>query len=165
MLPAIDLYTDGSCPKNPGPGGWAFAFKDRDRIFEGAGAVDATTNNRMEMMGVIRGLEYLRRYYFSHVVDGGSFPQITVYSDSQYVIKGLQDWSHKWRKHGWQRRDYKTNKWLPVSNADLWQQLYPMVHDELKVQLKWVRGHIGIELNERCDVLAGEAVKKLIMSL
>jgi len=142
---SLTLFTDGACQGNPGPGGWGFIIKDRQgrELGRGSGGERPTTNNRMELTSVIRGLEMLAPTQLVRLV-----------TDSQYVAKGLSEWLAGWKKRGWKR---KTAKGLePVANEDLWRQL-----DELaatrKVVCHWVRGHAGHPENEECDRMAVEA--------
>ncbi len=137
--PAIELYTDGACSGNPGPGGWAYILKylKSGDVVEHSGGEPATTNNRMELMSVIEGLVAL---------DGSC--RVELYSDSQYVCKGLSEWLDQWKARGWRRgRNEK------VKNVDLWQRL-----DELRrfheLSTNWIRGHNDHPENERCDELA-----------
>lgn len=138
-LEYVKLFTDGACKGNPGPGGWAFILQHpaSGKAHEGSGGEAHTTNNRMELMGVIRGLEMLK---LPLTVD--------LYSDSQYVLKGLRDWMAGWKRSGWRTADRQ-----PVKNQDLWVAL-----DELKakhtLRFHWVKGHSGHPENERCDRLA-----------
>jgi len=154
----IDVYTDGSCPRNSKagarPGGWAFAYELEGGLVTRSGAVPDTTNNRMEMRAVLEALRHFKREW-------PKLPAITVYSDSQYVVNGLNLWGEKWQRFGWKRLDYH-RKWQPISNDDLWKKLYPLFHDEIGAKIKWVRGHRGTRLNEVCDELAGRAVWDLI---
>ena len=135
----VVAFTDGGCRGNPGVGAWAFLLVDLDtrKALEAAGGEQLTTNNRMELMGVIRGLEVMR---LPLIVD--------LYSDSQYVLKGLEQWMPGWKRGGWRTADGK-----PVKNRELWVQL-----DELMVKhtlrFHWVRGHSGHPENERCDRMA-----------
>lgn len=130
----VTVYTDGSCFLNPGYGGWAAILQSEQHgevVLQGG--YELTTNNRMEMMGILRAMEYL----------GKAHPcVITLYSDSEYVVKGINQWMHSWAKKGWQRK-----------NADLWKQLYHWAHIH-KLKAEWVRGHSGHIMNERCDRLA-----------
>ncbi len=141
-LPRVELYTDGACSGNPGPGGWGYILRHRvsQNEREASGGEKATTNNRMELTAVIRGLEALTR---PSVVE--------LYSDSQYVLKGLGEWMEGWKRRGW-----KTAGKKPVKNQDLWERL-----DELKgeheIRFHWVRGHNEHPENERCDRLAVRA--------
>lgn len=147
---SVELYTDGACSGNPGPGGWAFILKHpaTGNVLERAGAEPNTTNNRMELLGAIRGLETLKRPC-----------QVELITDSQYVGKGLLEWMPKWKAQGWRRREGKAFK--PVINLDLWQRL-----DELarfhRVHVQWVRGHDGHPENEACDRMAVAAYRALM---
>jgi len=140
--PHVELFTDGACSGNPGPGGWAFLLRHpkTGKSVERNGGEPDTTNNRMELTAVIEGLGSLTR---PSTVD--------LYSDSQYVLKGLDEWIAGWKKKGW-----RTASKAPVKNVDLWQRL-----DELKsvheIRFHWVRGHDGHPENERVDQLAVEA--------
>jgi len=150
----IDLYCDGSCPRPHGPGGWAFIVVGNGNEVERSGAERATTNNRMEMMAAIRGLEWLASNKY-----GGERVKIT--SDSQYVIHGLNQWGFAWRQAGWRRKD-EDGEWVKVKNVDLWPRLFGLAHDTFRAEFEWVRGHAGHDYNERCDKLAGEAAWELI---
>lgn len=138
-LPLVELYTDGACSGNPGPGGWAYILKhpSSGSEKEGSGGERATTNNRMELLAVIRGLEALSKP-----------TRVVLYSDSQYVLNGLKEWMASWKQRGW-----KTASKQPVKNQDLWMQL-----DELmgvhSLRFHWVRGHNDHPENERADRLA-----------
>lgn len=138
-LPLVELYTDGACSGNPGPGGWAYILKHpaSGSEKEGSGGERDTTNNRMELQAVIRGLEVLSRP-----------SRVELYSDSQYVLNGLREWMASWKKRGW-----KTAGKQPVKNRDLWMRL-----DELmgvhSLSFHWVRGHNDHPENERADRLA-----------
>jgi ribonuclease HI len=140
-LSTVEIYTDGACRGNPGPGGWAalLLFGERERELSGAEA--ATTNNRMELTAVIRALEALER-----PVRG------SVYTDSQYVRQGVLEWLPQWKARGWKTADKK-----PVKNQDLWQVLDALVpgHD---LTWHWVKGHSGNPGNERVDALANRAI-------
>lgn len=133
----VKLYADGSCSGNPGPGGWGtiLSFGQHEKELSG-GEMD-TTNNRMELTGVIRGLEALTRTC-----------TVEVYTDSNYVVQGMKTWIHDWKANGW-----RTSAKKPVKNEDLWRRI-----DELAAQHKitwhWVKGHNGHEYNERADRLA-----------
>lgn len=143
----VELYTDGACSGNPGPGGWAFVLKHpaTGKELEHAGAEPETTNNRMELMAVIRGLEALK-----------SPSVVELYSDSQYVLNGLKEWMEGWKKKGW-----RTASKQPVKNIDLWKEL-----DQLKsrheLRFHWIRGHNEHPENERCDRLAVAAREALV---
>jgi ribonuclease HI len=138
-LPHVELYTDGACSGNPGPGGWAFVLKHpaSGKSKESSGGERETTNNRMELSAVIQGLSVLNT---RSVVD--------LYSDSKYVLDGISTWIHGWKKKGWKTADKK-----PVKNVDLWQALDEQVqkHD---VRFHWIKGHNEHPENERCDALA-----------
>ena len=139
----VELFTDGACLGNPGPGGWAalLRFKGADKELSGGEAM--TTNNRMEMMAVIEGLRALTRPC-----------RIAVTTDSQYVQKGITEWIHSWKRRGWKTADKK-----PVKNVDLWQALDEAcgTHD---ISWHWVKGHAGHTENERVDVLARTEAEK-----
>lgn len=153
---SIQLFTDGSCPRNPGPGGWAFVVIGMDaKPICRSGASRDTTNNRMEMLAVIRGLEFLIRE--------DTFWPIEIVSDSQYVIRGLSEWCKKWKANDWHRKDEK-GRWVPISNPDLWKLLHGLAHVTLRdlCSFTWQRGHVGHEYNELCDKMAGEAAWRLI---
>lgn len=140
----LKIWTDGSCLGNPGPGGWAFVATDGQNMAERSGGEHNTTNNRMELMAVIRALTAARRH-----------TEIEIHTDSQYVKNGMQTWIKNWRKNNWRTADKK-----PVKNQDLWQQLDALA-STIKIHWVWVRGHNGEELNERCDELARAAAAKL----
>lgn len=146
----VELYTDGACSGNPGPGGWAFILKHpaSGKEVDGAGAELETTNNRMELMAVIAGLESVRRPC-----------RVEVYSDSQYVLKGLREWLDQWIKRGW-----RTAGKQAVKNQDLWERLDALrkTHD---LSFHWVRGHNEHPENERCDRMAVAAREALVEGL
>ena len=150
----IDLYTDGSCPRNPGPGGWAFCAVGNGNEFTQSGADKDTTNNRMEMVAVIKGLEWLVR-------EGYAGERVLVISDSQYVIRGLDQWCHSWKRNGWRRKN-ENGVWVAIKNPDLWPRLHGLAHVTTRAEFKWQRGHVGHKYNELCDQLAGEAAWELI---
>ena len=133
----IDIYTDGACSGNPGPGGWGALLQNGETETELCGGEPGTTNNRMELLAVIEALQ--------------SFPQpvqARVYTDSQYVQKGISEWIHSWKRRGW-----KTASKEPVKNEDLWRRLDALVATHT-VEWRWVRGHNGHPENERADALA-----------
>ncbi len=138
-LEYMRLFTDGACKGNPGPGGWAYILKHpaSGKALEGSGGEAATTNNRMELLAVIRGLEMLR---LPLTVD--------LFSDSQYVLKGLREWMPRWKRKGW-----RTAEGGEVKNQDLWVALDGLVARH-RVNVHWVRGHSGHPENERCDRMA-----------
>lgn len=135
------LFTDGACSGNPGPGGWAALLRYRTQERELSGGEPATTNNRMEMLAVICGLEALKR----------PMP-VRIYTDSQYVMKGVTAWLAGWKRRGWKTADRQ-----PVKNVDLWQRLEAALSRH-QVEWQWVRGHDGHPENERVDALARAAI-------
>jgi ribonuclease HI len=139
----VEIFTDGACSGNPGPGGWGALLRYGDTEKELSGGERTTTNNRMELMGAIAALESLTKP--SHV---------KLYTDSQYVQKGASEWLAGWIKRGWKTADKS-----PVKNADLWQRLQTAMQPH-KVTFIWVRGHNGHAENERVDRLAVEAIGK-----
>ncbi|HUJ52772.1 MAG TPA: ribonuclease HI [Steroidobacteraceae bacterium] len=140
----IEIYTDGACRGNPGPGGWAALLKMGAREREISGAEALTTNNRMELTAVIRALEALKRPV-----------RARLYTDSQYVRRGITEWLSAWQARGWRTADRK-----PVKNQDLWQQLAPLAAAH-HIEWHWVPGHAGVPGNERVDRLANEAIDAL----
>ena len=142
--PDVELFTDGACSGNPGPGGWAAILRMGERERELSGGEPATTNNRMELMGVISGLEALKRPC-----------TVTVNTDSKYVLDGASKWIHGWKKNGWRTADKK-----PVKNVELWQRL-DAAQKPHKLRWVWVKGHSGHVENERADELARLEVEKL----
>jgi ribonuclease HI len=138
----VQLFTDGACSGNPGPGGWAFVLRHpkSGKEIERSGGEPETTNNRMELLAVIRGLETLKR------------PTVVqLMTDSTYVGKGLSEWMPKWKANGWKRREGA--RLVEVKNEDLWRQLDALLAQH-RVQFVHVRGHCGHVENERCDALA-----------
>lgn len=146
----VVLYTDGACSGNPGPGGWAFVLRHpaSGKEIEQAGGERETTNNRMELLAVIRGLEALKRS-----------TRVELVSDSTYVGKGMSEWMPKWKANGWRRKE--GNRFKPVKNEDLWRRLDELVGLH-QVQFTHVRGHTGHPENERCDTLAVAAYQKYL---
>jgi len=139
----VEIYTDGACSGNPGPGGWGALLRFSGTEKELSGGEANTTNNRMEMMGAIMALEALTQP-----------STVRLYTDSQYVQKGISEWLPGWIKRGWKTADKK-----PVKNADLWQRL-DAARKPHKVDFIWVRGHNGHAENERVDRLAVAAIAK-----
>ncbi len=137
----VEIFTDGACLGNPGPGGWGAILRWRDKTREMSGGSPASTNNRMELMAAIEALEALRRPGM----------RVRLYTDSMYVRDGITRWIHQWKRNGWRTAARK-----PVRNAELWQRLDAAMaaHD---VEWHWVRGHAGHPENERADALARAA--------
>ncbi|MTI09964.1 ribonuclease HI [Curvivirga aplysinae] len=146
MSNPVEIFTDGACSGNPGPGGWGTIMRWKGTEKELSGGELDTTNNRMELMAAIQGLETLKRPM-----------QVVLTTDSTYVKDGITKWIINWKKNGW-----KTAAKKPVKNADLWQRLDAAVsiHD---VKWKWVKGHAGHIENERCDELARQAANKVLL--
>jgi ribonuclease HI len=139
-LSHVEIATDGACKGNPGPGGWGVLIRMGTRERELSGGEKLTTNNRMELMAAIEGLNALKRPC-----------RVTLSTDSRYVMDGLTKWIHGWRKNGWKTSDKK-----PVKNADLWQALIDAAAPH-RVEWVWVKGHAGHPDNERADKLASDA--------
>ena len=140
----VDIYTDGACRGNPGPGGWAALLSTGGHEKEIAGAERLTTNNRMELLAVIRALEALTRPV-----------RARIYTDSEYVRRGITEWIHSWKTRNWVTAARKQ-----VKNQDLWQRLYELTQMH-EIDWHWVRGHANDELNNRCDELAVAARLKV----
>jgi ribonuclease HI len=139
--PVVEVWSDGACRGNPGPGGWGVLLRSNGTEKELYGGEAATTNNRMELTAAIRALEALKRP-----------SRVRLYTDSTYVQKGISTWIHGWKRRGWRTADKS-----PVKNEDLWKRL-----DELRTQHEvewhWVRGHAGHPENERADALANKGI-------
>ncbi|WP_376690044.1 ribonuclease HI [Wenzhouxiangella sp. EGI_FJ10409] len=140
MSEPVHIWTDGACLGNPGPGGWGALLRWNGHESELSGGEPETTNNRMELMAAIRGLESLKRPC-----------RVVLTTDSQYVRKGITEWMTNWKKNGW-----KTAAKKPVKNAELWQRL-DKARERHDVQWDWVKGHSGHPENERADELASAA--------
>jgi ribonuclease HI len=144
------LYTDGACSGNPGPGGWAFVLRHpvSGKEMERSGGEEVTTNNRMELSAVVRGLEALKKPSF-----------VELFTDSEYVRKGLSEWLAKWKSNGWRRREGQ--QWKEIKNEDLWRRLDELIAQH---QLKYTRvaGHSGHPENDRCDGLAVAAYQRYL---
>ena len=142
--PEVELFTDGACSGNPGPGGWGAILRMGEKERELSGSEASTTNNRMELMAAISGLEALKRPC-----------KVVLHTDSRYIMDGASKWIHGWKKNGWKTADKK-----PVKNAELWQRL-----DEARkpheLRWVWVKGHSGHPENERADALARGEIEKL----
>ena len=139
----VQIFTDGACSGNPGPGGWAAILRYRDHEKEFFGGEPLTTNNRMELMAAIKGLESLKRPC-----------SVVLYTDSRYVMDGITKWMPRWKANGWRTTDKK-----PVKNGDLWIAL-DSVASPHKVTWRWVQGHSGHLENERADLLARSAIPR-----
>jgi ribonuclease HI len=148
-LNRVTIYTDGACKGNPGPGGWGVLLVSQDgREKELFGGELLTTNNRMEMMAVLEALRALKRPCM-----------VTLYLDSQYVLKGITEWLPGWKSKGW-----KTAARQPVKNADLWQQLDALIAGGAhSIDWRWVKGHAGDSGNERADALANRGVELALL--
>lgn len=138
-LPIVELFTDGACLGNPGPGGWAYLLRDpqSQQETEDAGGEQQTTNNRMELLAVINGLESLQNPH-----------AVKLCADSKYVLNGISQWMEGWKKRGWRKSDKK-----PVLNEDLWRRLDAQKQRH-HIDTTWTKGHAGHTENERCDTLA-----------
>jgi ribonuclease HI len=141
---AVEIYADGACRGNPGPGGWGVLLRAHGRERELHGGEPHTTNNRMELTAVIEALACLKRNC-----------KVRLYTDSQYVQKGISRWIHDWKRRGWRTADRK-----PVKNVDLWQRLDELARDH-DVEWHWVKGHAGHAGNERADALANRGIDEL----
>lgn len=141
----VEIYTDGACRGNPGPGGWAALLSIEGREKEIAGAEALTTNNRMELTAVIRALESLRRPVSARI-----------FTDSQYVRRGITEWVSAWKARDWLTADKK-----PVKNRDLWERLVELAAAH-RIEWRWVPGHAGVPGNERVDRLANQAIEALV---
>jgi ribonuclease HI len=142
--PLVEIFTDGACSGNPGPGGWGAVLRYGSAEKELSGGERQTTNNRMEMMAAIAALEALKRP-----------SQVKLTTDSTYLRDGITKWIHAWKKRGWRTADGK-----PVKNQDLWQRLERTLARH-QVEWHWVRGHTGHRENERADELARQAISSL----
>lgn len=141
----IDIFTDGACSGNPGPGGWGAVLRYNGVEKELSGGEKQTTNNRMELTAVIKALEALKETC-----------EVRLVTDSKYVADGIgKGWAESWQKNGWRRADKK-----PALNADLWEKLLDLLKTH-RVEIQWVKGHAGHPENERCDRLAVEFYKNL----
>lgn len=143
-MPAIEVFTDGACSGNPGAGGWGVILRYGEVEKELSGGEENTTNNRMELTAVIEALKALKKEC-----------DITIYTDSRYVMDGVQEWMPNWKLNGWKT----TNKKSPVKNVELWQILDSLLSKH-KIKWVWVKGHNGHPENERVDKLARDEAKK-----
>jgi ribonuclease HI len=140
-MPEVEIFTDGACRGNPGPGGWAALLRSQGVEKMLSGAEQETTNNQMELMAAIQGLEALTRA-----------SSVVLTTDSQYVRQGITQWIHGWKRNGW-----KTSQKQAVKNKTLWQRLDVAV-EKHQVAWQWVKGHSGHEENERVDTAANDAI-------
>ena len=140
----VEIWADGGCRGNPGPGGWGVLLKAGSNEKELWGGEPATTNNRMELTAVIRALEAMKRPV-----------RARIHTDSQYVQKGISEWIHGWKRNGWKTSDKK-----PVKNADLWQEL-DVLAARHRIDWLWVKGHAGDPGNERADALANRGIDEI----
>ena len=141
--PAVDIYTDGACSGNPGPGGWGALLVAKGHEKEISGSANPTTNNRMELMAAIQALETLKRPSL-----------VRLHTDSMYLRDGITRYIHNWKRNGWKTADKK-----PVKNVDLWQRLEAAI-ERHRVEWRWVRGHSGHPENERADALARQGIEQ-----
>lgn len=144
----VEIFTDGACRGNPGPGGWGAILRYGKKELEILGGEQPTTNNRMELMAAIEALRALKKS-----------SDVILTTDSQYVRKGITEWIKNWRKNNW-----KTAQKKPVKNADLWQQLDELANSH-NIDWRWVKGHSGHPDNERADELANQAIDELLEGL
>ena len=143
-MAAVEIYTDGACRGNPGPGGWGAILRSGEHEKELKGSEPLTTNNRMELTAAIQALATLKRGC-----------DVVLYTDSQYVRKGILEWMAQWKRRDWRTADKK-----PVKNVDLWQALDKEIARH-KIEWHWVKGHAGVPGNERADRLANEAIDEM----
>lgn len=143
--PQVTIYTDGACSGNPGPGGWGALLRFGNHEKELSGSAKETTNNRMEITAAVMAFRALKEPC-----------QVDIYTDSEYLKKGITDWINNWKKLGWRRGS--PGKTKPLANADLWKELDQAITDH-QVSWHWVRGHAGHTENERVDNLAVSAMK------
>lgn len=140
-MPDVEIYTDGACSGNPGPGGWGVLLRSGEHVKELKGGAGETTNNRMELTAAIEALAALKRR-----------SRVTLHTDSNYVRQGITEWIHGWKRNNWKNAQKK-----PVKNADLWRKLDALSQDH-HVDWRWVKGHSGNPGNERADQLANEGM-------
>ncbi|MGB0453760.1 MAG: ribonuclease HI [Bacteriovoracaceae bacterium] len=146
-------FSDGACRGNPGPGGWGYMVQsDRGNLLhEDNGFLEKTTNNQMELTAAIEALDYVTSV--ESVQENLASPKVILYSDSKYVLDGLNSWVHGWKSRGWKKADKK-----PPENLELWQRLDALRGGFAEVRTVWVKGHSGHPQNERCDELANMAI-------
>jgi ribonuclease HI len=144
--PRVRIYTDGACSGNPGPGGWAALLKYQGHEKELSGSARSTTNNRMEITAAVMAFRALKEPC-----------RVDIYTDSEYLKKGITEWIHTWKKLGWRRGS--AGKTRPLANADLWKELDDVISRH-QVSWHWVRGHAGHPENERVDQLASGSINQ-----
>jgi ribonuclease HI len=154
MEASLKIYTDGGCSGNPGLGGWAYVivqetFQGQRILSSDLGGEEKTTNNRMELKAVIAALNALSKA-------GNAPKQIAVFTDSQYVQKGISEWIHNWKRNSWRTSDKS-----PVKNQELWKELDSLA-GEFTIEWEWVRGHAGNEYNELCDQMTRQAIAEIL---
>ena len=142
----LTIYTDGACSGNPGPGGWGVLLQYGDKEKTLKGGDPSTTNNRMEMTAAIKAIEAINETYTGEII---------LWTDSTYVMKGITEWIHGWKKKNWIKSDKK-----PVVNTDLWKVL-DNLNSQKNIQWNWVKGHAGVEGNERADELARQGLEEI----
>lgn len=145
-LNLVEIFTDGACSKNPGPGGWGAIIHQNNETQELSGFEPNTTNNRMEILAAIKGLEILKHP-----------SRVRLYTDSKYLLNGISIWITQWKSRGWRTADNK-----PVKNIDLWQKLETITQRH-RVEWIWIKGHAGHPENERADFLATNVIKDHIL--
>jgi len=155
MNEGLCIFTDGGCSGNPGPGGWAYVmvtqtFQRTQILAKDKGNEKNTTNNKMELTAVIMALRALRT--MTNAPRG-----TTVYTDSQYVQKGITEWIHSWKRNSWRTSDKK-----PVKNKELWTEL-DALSSEFSIKWEWIKGHAGNEFNEMCDEMTQEAIREAVV--
>lgn len=145
-MQTVDIYTDGGCSGNPGPGGWAYVVLSEGKMISySSGGEAQTTNNRMELNAVIHAIEDVSLM---------GVDSMTISTDSQYVKNGITTWINAWKRNGW-----RTSSKDPVKNRELWEQL-DKLNAAGKIRWNWVKGHAGIKYNEMCDTLVGKEMEK-----
>jgi ribonuclease HI len=142
----LTIYTDGACSGNPGPGGWGVLLQYGDKEKTLKGGDPSTTNNRMEMTAAIKAIEAINETYTGEII---------LWTDSTYVMKGITEWIHGWKKKNWIKSDKKS-----VINTDLWKVL-DNLNSQKNIQWNWVKGHAGVEGNERADELARQGLEEI----
>jgi ribonuclease HI len=147
-MKTVTLYSDGACEGNPGPGGWAAILTYQGHVREISGGSPATTNNRMELQGAVEGLRALKESC-----------EVEFFTDSKYVQSGMSEWLKDWKSRGWRTRDKKA-----VKNEDLWRAL-DVASAKHKISWKWLKGHAGHAMNERCDLLARTEILRIRQQL